>query len=288
MYSFFKHALLLLLLTLAAPQELWAQYHFEQLKADFLAPNSSQVMVAAHRAVHHEYPENSLPSIQQAIEMGVHIIEIDVKVSTDGVPFLMHDGTVDRTTNGSGDPEKMNWKELQALSLLYNGKVTPHKIPSLEEVLTLADDKILIDLDLKTTKIQPIIRLVEQSATEDQVFFFDSDYEVLEEVQKANDALMLMPRAYSLEMADSALQRFTPEVVHIDPSFNNAETVSLIKSHGSRVWINALGDTDKALARAKGEESLEQLLQYGANIVQTDEPALLLKLVEPLAESTER
>ncbi|MDF9800024.1 glycerophosphoryl diester phosphodiesterase [Catalinimonas alkaloidigena] len=253
-------------------QEVATQNDFEQLKADFLNPYSSRVLVASHRAMHHKYPENSIPAVQQAIEQGVDIIEIDVKVSEDGMAFLMHDRTIDRTTSGKGDPEKMSWKELQKLSLVHDGEVTPYKIPTLEEILLLSKGKILVDLDLKTSEIEKVMEIVEQTGTQDNVFFFDSDFEVLEKVQAANPDFMIMPRAYSLAMADSAIQLFSPEVVHIDFSFYDDKTVDLIKSHEARVWINALGDPDEAMQAGKAEEALEKLLEYGANIIQTDYP----------------
>ena len=78
------------------------------IRKEFLNPTSKNVLVASHRAVHHELPENSLPAIKEAIRLGVDIIEIDVKVSKDGIPMLMHDGKVDRTTTGKGDLETQN------------------------------------------------------------------------------------------------------------------------------------------------------------------------------------
>ena len=74
------------------------------LRKKLLDPNG-EVMVASHRAAHAKYPENSIDAIREAIRLQVDIIEIDVKVSKDGVPFLMHDRTMNRTTNGKGDPE---------------------------------------------------------------------------------------------------------------------------------------------------------------------------------------
>src|SRR5687767_2762637 len=85
-----------------------AQERAIELRRKLLDPNGD-VMVAAHRAAHAKYPENSIDAIQEAIRLKVDIIEIDVKVSKDGVPFLMHDRTMDRTTNGKGDPEELTW-----------------------------------------------------------------------------------------------------------------------------------------------------------------------------------
>lgn len=249
----------------------------ESLKRELRNPTSSTILVASHRATHNFYPENSLKAIQESIRIGVDIIEIDVKVSTDGVPFLMHDGRLDRTTTGKGNAESFTWAELQTLFIVNKGKKTSLKIPSLEEALTMAHNNILVDLDLKTDKIDAVIDVVKKTETEDIVLFFDSDYEILSKVQQASKDFMIMPRAHTIEQTDSLIGAFDPPVVHIDFSFYNAETTQMIQSSLARVWINALGDFDLEIARGKEKHALKKLLEYGANIIQTDEPLLLLK-----------
>lgn len=81
-------------------------------------------------------------------------------------------------------------------------------------------------------------------------------------------------------MADSALVRFKPEVVHIDSKFYTPEVTRLIKSNKARVWINALGVPDSKIRAGKVDEALDELLKNGANIIQTDEPERLLKVLE--------
>src|SRR5687768_11195091 len=109
----------------------------DAIRRTFLDASSPVVLVASHRATHDRYPENSLKAIEESIRIGVDIIEIDVKVSKDGIPFLMHDRTVDRTTTGKGDPEEFTWEELQKLFIVDKGKQTTFKIPSLEKALKL-------------------------------------------------------------------------------------------------------------------------------------------------------
>lgn len=258
----------------------FAQSSFGQLKADFLNPKATTVLIAAHRAVHHEFPENSIPAIQQTIEQGVHIIEIDVRVTLDGIPVIMHDQTIDRTTNGSGDIETLTYPELQKLFLVHDGKMTSNKIPTLEEVLRMTRGKVLVDLDMKTDKVNKVLEVVEKTEAKDHVFFFDSDFDILEQIQQADEDYMIMPRAYSYHMADSAIQRFSPQVVHIDFSFYDDQTVKLIKSHQARVWINALGDPDDAIQQGKTRKAAAALTAHGANIIQTDYPEELVKHFE--------
>lgn len=254
----------------------FSQANTDALRRTLLDASSSTVMVASHRATHNKFAENSLSAIKESIRIGADIIEIDIKVSKDGIPFLMHDGTLDRTTTGTGDPEELTWEQLQQLFIEDKGKKTTLKIPSLEEVLKLAHGHILVDLDLKTDRIEHVINVVYKTETKDIVFFFDSDYEVLSRIQAIDRDFMIMPRAHSLDQADSAIAIFDPPIVHIDFSFYTRESVSAIRSSRARVWINALGAPDNDMRRGKEKRALKKLLQHGASIIQTDEPQLLL------------
>ncbi|MDW7691834.1 glycerophosphodiester phosphodiesterase family protein [Flammeovirgaceae bacterium SG7u.111] len=252
----------------------------ERIKKEFFNPTSKQVLVAAHRAAHKLYPENSLEAIQHAIDLGFDIVEIDVRVSKDGVPVLMHDGTIDRTTDGTGKPEDLYLAELQDLFLLKDGEKTDYRIPTLEDALAVCEGKIMVDLDLKTSNIAPIIEVIQGGSFEEIVFFFDSDYRVLKKLKKADANFALMPRAHSEKEAGKALTLFEPAVVHIDASFYSKDVVELIKERNARVWINALGDVDKAIRETQDEKGLEALVVGGANIIQTDEPEFLLKFLK--------
>ena len=258
----------------------WGQQRADAIRRTFLDASSREVLVASHRATHDVYPENSLKAIQESIKLGVDIVEIDVKVSKDGIPFLMHDRTMDRTTTGKGDPEELTWEELQKLSIVDKGKKTSYKIPSLEEALELADGKILVDLDLKTDRLDRIIQVVKRLDMKESVFFFDSDYDALSQIQSANKDFLIMPRAYSVGQADTAITMFDPPVVHIDFSFYNTECVELIQNSDARIWINALGECDKDLRAGRTRQVLKKLLGNGATIIQTDEPKLLLEALE--------
>ncbi|WP_353717424.1 glycerophosphodiester phosphodiesterase family protein [Dyadobacter sp. 676] len=247
------------------------------IRKEFLDPTSKNVLVASHRAVHHQLPENSLPAIREAIRLGADIVEVDVKVSKDGIPMLMHDGKVDRTTTGKGNLETQTFEELRKLRLVSNGQVTEETIPTLEEALRITKGHILVDLDLKTDRIDKVIEVVKKMQARDYVFFFDSDYEILAKVDSASKAYMLMPRAYSQAMADSALTRFGPEAIHIDSKFYTAEVTKLIGSKGARVWINALGLPDEEIRKGNVRDALTKLTKQGANIIQTDEPEKVIR-----------
>ena len=255
--------------------------NFNKISKEFHDPNSEYVMVAAHRASHINHPENSLSAIQHAVELGVDIIEVDVKVTIDSVVVLNHDRTINRTTNGTGNPEGYTWEELQKFRLkMPDGTLTDEHLATFEDALKLVKGKAFIDIDIKTGNLKPIVDVIKRTNTVSQVFFFDNDYDALNEVLSMMPDAMLMPRAYNLHMADSALKIFNPQVIHIDNSFYTQELTELIRSKKARIWINALGESDDLIRKGTIDEAMNKLLRYKANIIQTDEPEMIIKYLK--------
>ena len=108
-----------------------------------------------HRGVKDLCPENTLESISRAFEIGLNFVEIDVKISKDKVPILLHDDTLDRTTNGSGlaiDYDYENIKKLDAGKFFYK-KNTNIFVPKLEDILSLCiNNNGNLNIELKPNK----------------------------------------------------------------------------------------------------------------------------------------
>lgn len=106
------------------------------------------VWVAAHRGDWIYAPENSIPALEHAIFFGADMIETDVRLTKDGKIIMMHDYSVDRTTDGKGTIADLTFEEIQKLHLRNNfGGMTDLKVPTLEEYIQVAKDKILLYLD---------------------------------------------------------------------------------------------------------------------------------------------
>lgn len=82
---------------------------------NYWTQNRDNIYVAAHRGWSTKYPENTMPAFRAALELGVDQLETDVRVTKDGELVLIHDGTVDRTTDGTGRVYDMTFEELQQL-----------------------------------------------------------------------------------------------------------------------------------------------------------------------------
>ncbi len=137
-------------------------------------------------------PENTLVSFKKAIELGVDMIELDVHVCKTGELVVIHDETVDRTTNGHGYVAEMNLQELQKFDA---GK--GEHIPTLREVLEFIDRKIKINIELKGKKTsQPTCKVIEEYVRDRQWRYDDFlvssfDYDELRVCRTLNRSIPL-------------------------------------------------------------------------------------------------
>ena len=109
------------------------------------------VLVDAHRGASISFPENTLIAFEAAIAAGSDSVEFDVHLSSDGVPVVIHDETVDRTTGGSGEVASLTLDELQALDAgsWKAPSFAGEKIPTLDEALSLLGKMAGINMELK-------------------------------------------------------------------------------------------------------------------------------------------
>jgi glycerophosphoryl diester phosphodiesterase len=123
-----------------------------------------QPIIVAHRGLHTQLPENSIAAMVAAWDAGILWCECDVQLSGDGIPMVIHDETLERTTTGRGNVADFTARELRELPLLgEDGKPTPHLLPTLDELLELCgpDRKLLVETKpLLGEKMESIARHV--------------------------------------------------------------------------------------------------------------------------------
>lgn len=101
-----------------------------------------------HRGACGYCPENTLASMRKAIELGCYGFEFDIQLSRDGIPVVIHDDTLERTTNGRGKVSDFTLEELQKLDA-GNAEFVGEKIPSLSEVIAMVDKRTNLFIELK-------------------------------------------------------------------------------------------------------------------------------------------
>lgn len=232
------------------------------------------IMIAAHRGGHLKAPENSLAAVDEAVAAGTDFIEVDVQVSADGVPFIMHDRTVARTTDGTGKLEEMTYAQVRRLRL--KGGDTPP--PTLIEMLMHTCGKALVDLDMKTSRFAPIIAVVQALGMTEQVELFDADSDILRAARAIEPGLPVMTRLTADATLDGINAGLSPvRIVHGDPESLTPAARDAIRAIPARIWANALGDIDGLMENSslKTCGALKALRDQGANAIQTNYPAML-------------
>ena len=139
------------------------------------------IMLSAHRGYWKDYPENSLPAIQAAINLGVDMVEFDITTTDDGTLYLLHDWGLDRLTNGHGIVKKRvsgqfvnykSWNELKDIKLrLYTGEVTQYNLATFREALMACKNKVLVSIDKAENIIPAMYYLVKDLGMLQQVTF---------------------------------------------------------------------------------------------------------------------
>ncbi|WP_291868678.1 glycerophosphodiester phosphodiesterase family protein [Maribacter sp.] len=195
-------------------------------------------LVIGHRGAMGHETENSLASIQKALDLGVDMIEIDVfKIDSKEI-VVFHDETVDRLTNGPGRIEDYNIVDLSKL-VLDGG----HKIPMLQDVLKLIDNKVKLNIEIKgkntTDRLNFIIQYYIKSRGWSPENFIVSSFrwEELKEMRRINSDINL-----AILTEDNPLEAlsFAKEVgaVAINPHFKdlNEEVVEAIHKDGFKIY----------------------------------------------------
>ena len=138
-----------------------------------------------HRGVKDLSPENTLYSINQAIQLNLKWIEIDVKISKDHIPFLFHDDNLDRTTSGRGNPLKYKYKDILKLDAgsWFDSKYKNLYPPTLHEVLNFCSQKnIGVNIELKPNKgfekenVEAVVKLIKNFNFTCEKYFSSFDW----------------------------------------------------------------------------------------------------------------
>ncbi|KRG11907.1 hypothetical protein ACA30_19940 [Virgibacillus soli] len=150
------------------------------------------ITALAHRGYPGKYPENTLTAYRAAYELGFSHIEIDVQLSKDGVPILMHDITVNRMTNAKGFVKDFTFAELRKLKVGGN-----ETIPTLEEALQFAKGKMNVAVELKQHGYlypeleEKTLKIIEETGMMDSVYVNSFDHYSIRKMRELSEEIEL-------------------------------------------------------------------------------------------------
>jgi glycerophosphoryl diester phosphodiesterase len=152
--------------------------------------------IIAHRGFKKKYPENTLIAFQAAMDAGVPMIELDVTLSRDRKLVVIHDATLERTTNGHGSVHEYTLEELKQLDAgsWFHSDFADEPLPELGEVLDLVDGRVITNIEIKSNAYEPhhpvdaiekqVVDLVKQKKALDAVLISSFKAEILIQVSE--------------------------------------------------------------------------------------------------------
>lgn len=238
------------------------------------------IIISGHRGSRMEgYPENSLEGLQKVASMMPTFFEIDPRMTKDSVIILMHDATLDRTTNGTGKVADFTYEELQQFNLKdHYGNLTPYKIPTLDEVLEWGKDKTVFNFDNKGipwqiysdnlkgkwSKYHNIMLSVR--SLEEALFYYER-----------NDNVVLCVEISDMEKYEAYKNSGIPwnrimAYVRYTMSPEQQEVYDLLHSHGVMCMPSIAPTVDKIKPKEARIEAYKEELAKRPDIIETDYP----------------
>ncbi len=156
-------------------------------------------LILGHRGASAYAPENTLAAFRRALELGADGFELDVTLSADGVPVVIHDDTLDRTTDGSGPVANLTLAQLKQLQAGFRARFgtefAGEQIPTLEEVFAELGQRALINVELKQDPspgrrlAEQVVALIHAHPVGRRVLLSSFYYDNLQRVRQADPAL---------------------------------------------------------------------------------------------------
>jgi glycerophosphoryl diester phosphodiesterase len=234
------------------------------------------------------YPENCIESFGYLAKNMPVIIECDIDLTKDSVLVMMHDATLDRTTTGTGPLIAQTYAQTQNLRLKDNaGTITAFKIPTLEQVLRWGKNKVTFTLDVKrNVRFEKVIEAIHKTGAANYAAIITYNATDAARVYALDPTLMISvgirsiadyQRLHDLGIPDNRMVAF------VGTREADAELYKFLHQKGIGCILGTLGNLDKQ-AIAKGDSVYRQFAQHGADIMSTDRP---LEMWRVLVKSNE-
>jgi len=242
------------------------------------------ILIEAHRGNSANAPENTIASFSEAITIGVDRIELDLHCSRDGKLVVMHDDSVDRTTNGTGNVKELDYEYIRQLdagswkSVKYKGE----KVPLLQEVYELCKGKVMVNIDLKDARAVPALaRITLEMGMEDSVVITGLVPACTEDIRNKEAFLTMF---YENDEVFDSLKNSGQNIKAIEHAIRQARQYGLpgflfpfdfvnpdivYRAHLHGLAVNVWD--------VNTPEQTEHVVQCGVDALMTDDPAMAVK-----------
>jgi len=228
--------------------------------------------IVCHRGAKTFAPENTLSAVDLAFDQGFNIVEIDVRRTKDGVPVVMHDSRVNRTTNGRVAIKKMSYDVVSQLDYgsWFDTFFTDEKVRPLEDVLVHAKGRGEVYIEIKEAEPKLLLELVQQFEMLEDCFFWCEDIRIMDQLRLLNKDVRLMARRYDFKTLKATIERHQPQVIGFNGLNFTEEELEQCRELGILSMPFYLGS---------GLEKLRKLIDSGADMLNLGNPELVKKIL---------
>lgn len=195
------------------------------------------IEMVSHRGANRQAPENTFASARKAIEAGAAYIEIDVARSSDGIYYIIHDRTLDRTTNGTGLVSEAVSGYIDGLDAgsWFGHEFVGERVPRLYEFLQWIKGKAKVYFDYKDFDVNEIINMVYELGLDQDVFFWFSDADMAKEFRTSDRNLPLKVNATSPGELDDLISTYNPQIIECPITALTREFVDACHKRGLKI-----------------------------------------------------
>lgn len=235
----------------------------------------ARIEIVVHRGANYLAPENTLAAAQECVDRNADYVEVDVRTSKDGVLYVLHDRTLDRTTNGTGAIRERLSSYIDTLDAgsWFHAEFAGQKVPRLEAFLEEFQGRIGIYFDVKDANLKQLIELVYASGFERNSFFWFKDDGKARELRQLDASLRLKMTAQDMDRLNQVMT-FEPQIIECRLEALTDEFVSFCKRRSLKIMVNTL--------KANSEEDYRTVLTSAADMVNLNDVALMMGLMDPL------
>lgn len=258
--------------------------NMKQLQEYFTYKEGRPIIISAHRGgMLTGYPENCIESCEKTLSLMESFFEIDPRMTKDSVMVLMHDATIDRTTNGKGKVSDYTYKELQQFNLKdREGNITSYKIPTLQEMLNWGKNKTIFNFDNKAIPWSIYSKMLNDQKIANVMLSVRSLKEALYYYER-NDNVMLCVAIFNVEDYNAYKNSGIPWnriMAYVGLSMNpeQQEVYNLLRSHGVMCMSSIHPTADRVKPDEARLEAYRKELASKPDIIETDYPALFKDL----------
>lgn len=247
---------------------------------DFFAYKpDAEIIISGHRGGQEpHFPENSLEGFQNVLNQMPAIFEIDPRLTKDSVIVLMHDATLDRTTNASGKLSDYTWAELQSVRLKdSDGNVTKLKIPTLEEVIRWSIGKTVVNLDKKDVPLDMIVDMIRNCKAEKHIMItVHTGAQARYYYDRFPDIMFSVFARNAKEYEDISISGvpWRNMIAYVGPTINekNKDIVEKLHNNGVRCMVSLAPTHDKLGTKEERAEKYMLEIEKKPDIIESDIP----------------